>query len=464
MTKERSRERSRAPEQKKSVGYTGRAGMERVEAESQRIRDNQNKTYLPYRYRAGWKKGDDFNPVIFLDNSLEDAFFFHEHGVQDARGNFGRDFEVCVKETDNCPMCKLADGGAKNIGRSNYMMLLSVLDLRGYTNKDGEKVPHSRKLFAVKGLQIQDWMKILERAEKKYGTLRGVYVEIGRSGDKEAGTGKPLPLEKDWYGEDAGDVPYSNVEEDDLVAEFGHDAVMSDDGKRVLKEADADITPYKYGELFVYPDVAAMERKYGIKSRNAGSQADIEDGLAEEERPRRGRASRGEEKAEPEDRRSRLTGKRKLAEDAEEETPRTRGRRAAVQDEAVDDEDIPAADNGEEEDTPAPPARTRQREAAKPAAATRSRSRTADVEEEAEEEAPKGRTRSRRDAEPEAPPARERSRSRAAETEDEGEEPEEAAPRSRERVSARSRAAGKPAAAGRGRDKVAAALDDEIPF
>lgn len=449
----RERERGRDKPAAKTVGVRGRAGIDRVETEMQAIKDRQAKSYAPYRYRAGYdlKKGER-NEIIFLDNSLEDAFFIHEHGVQDEKGNWGRNFEVCVKETDNCPLCALADGGAKNLGRSNYTMLLTVLDLRPYENRDGDTVEYSRKLFAVKGQQIPDWCKYLEKAEKKFGSLRGVYMDVGRSGKKDAGTGKPLPLETDWYGEDGDDKPYSNVDEKDLVKTYGHKAVMSEDGKRVIKEKDADITPYNYEELFPAPDVDALARKYGVKSRSAGSQADI-DGEFDDDKPaRRGRAERT----------------RSRSDDEDDEGPRTRsrGRGRAEQDDADDEGEVRATEQDDEDDTPAPPARTRQKEAdAKP---SRSRSRAAEPDDEQEtddeEEKPAARSRSRKpakDEDDEAPKGRSRSRSKAAEEEPEDESQDDdtdadEAPRSR--VSARSRT--KPS----GSRKAAADEDGDEPF
>jgi hypothetical protein len=430
----------------KPVGVRGRAGREHVEEEVQRIQERQNSPLMPFRYRAGWKKGDDFNPIIFLDNSLEDAMYLHIHEVQDQQGNFGRKFEICVKEMDNCPLCSAADGGNKTIGRSTYVMCLSVLDLRPYTNKNGEKVEYSRKLFMVKGLQMPDWIKTLEKAEKRFGTLRGVYMEVGRSSDKDAGTGKPLPLEKDWYGDDADDRPYALIDEADLLDEYGHDAVMGQNNK-IIKQADEDTQAYNYDELFKYPDVAALARQYGMKSRNAGSQADLEedDWEAESEKPsRRGRADRS---------------RRGVEEDEAPQRSSRRNRRDRDAEPDEDEDDLPTAKDDEEDDTPPPPARTKQREAKeeKPSRRTR-RSEPEDDEvvepkqtrrrapapvEDDEDEATPPRRRSTKEAD--APKEKAKVKTKAEPEEDADEDEDEVkSSRTRARQSARTKAASKP--------------------
>lgn len=427
MTREarrREREDTTAEKAAKKVGVRGRAGREHVEEEVQRIQERQNSPLMPFRYRAGWRKGDNYNPVIFLDNSLEDAMYMHIHEVQDQQGNFGRKFEICVKEMDNCPLCTAADGGNKAIGRSVYVMCLSVLDLRPYTNKNGEKIEHSRKLFMVKGLQIPDWIKTLEKAEKRFGTLRGVYVEVGRNSDKDAGTGKPLPLEKDWYGDDADDRPYALIDENDLLAEYGHDAVVGQSGK-IIKQADEDTQAYKYDELFKYPDLAALARQYGMKSRNAGSQADLDndDWDAESDSSaRKGRADRSRRSTE------------------EEEAPQRasrRSRRDRYVEQEEDEDSIPTAKHEEDDDTPPPPARTKQREAEEEKPSRRTRRTEPDEEDAA--------TPPRRRRVKEAEGANEKTKAKAEPEEDaeEGED-EVKSSRVRARQSARTKAASKP--------------------
>ncbi len=439
MARERTREDAG---EKKSFGTTGSKGRERVADEVAASEARKNKSFMPSRFKAAWKKEDDgaapVSPIIFLDNTLEDAFYFHIHEVANEEGNFGQKFEVCLKEQDNCPLCNLKDGGAKNIGHSTYVMCLTVLDLRPYSyKKDGKTihVAHQRRLFMVKGVAIQDWIKVLERAEKRHKGLRGVYIEVGRDAKTEAGTGKPLVLEENWYREDVGDkeLMYDIVDEKDLLDEYGHDAIKGQDGKRIIKEADADCTPYNYAKVIELPDENDLAKRYGLKSRSAGSQADIDKEYNAEESPRRGRAERT---------RSRT---------AEETDDKPRRRRTAAEDEAPEDNKPVRARREVAEEAVAenPPRRTKQREA---------------HEEDAEAEE-KPRTRSRAAAEPEDEPEEKparRTRGKAAEPE---EEAEDDAPKARTRVSSRAKAPEPEAKPSRRTRAPATDInDDEIPF
>ncbi len=439
MARERAREDAGT---KRAFGTTGSKGREKIAEEVAASEARRNKTYMPFRFKAGYEKGKDVSPIIFLDNSLEDAFYFHIHEVMNDKGNFGSKFEVCLKEQDNCPLCNLKDGGAKNIGHSTYVMCLTVLDLTPYTSeKDGKKktVSHSRKLFMVKGGGIQDWIKVLERAEKRHKGLRGVYIEVGRNSREEAATGKPLVLEENWYREDVGDkeLMYDVVDEKDLLDEYGHNAIVGQDGKRIIKEADADTKPYDYAKVIELPDENDLAKRYGLKSRSAGSQADIDKDFDAEESPRRGRAERTRSRSD---------------EGAEAKGGTTRRRSAEPEDEPEEKPVRARREVAEETVAENPPRRTKQREA---------------HEDDAEaEEKPRSRTRrAEPEDEPEAEekPAR-RTRGKAAEPEAE-DEPEDDAPKARTRVSSRAKAPEPEAKPSRRTRAPAADInDDEIPF
>lgn len=372
MTRIASRTRGRddEPEDRPSAsaGYRGRAALERYADEERKAKERRDMPRMPFRFRAEYGPDAKPTPLIFLDKSIDNAYFMYEHSVQDDQGRWGHT-EICIKEHDvGCPLCQLEGGKNSKVGRSTYVMLLTVLDLRPYKNKDGKKIPYTKRLFAIKGSQIGDWMKIFERAEKKYGGLRGLYVEVSRNDKQDAATGKPELLDNDMV--------FDHIKEQELLDEYGHDAVLGDN-KKVIKKADEDVTAFDYDAIFKLPSFDDLARRYGVKSRSPGSREDTAD--EEWERPSRRRAS----------------------EQSEEETP-SRGRTAR----RVTQEDIPEAEEQEEDDAPPPPRRTRQEREAEP-----------------EEEAPR---RSRSRASSEAPVSRSR---RVAEPEEEVEEPEEEAPR-----------------------------------
>lgn len=447
MTRITSRTRSRDEDEvdekpEASAGYRGRAALDRYADEERKAKERRNTPLMPFRFRAEYGPDAQPCPIIILDKKIDNIFFLYEHSVQDDQGRWGKT-EVCIKEHDiGCPLCQLEGGKNSKVGRSTYVMLLTVLDLRPYKNKDGKKIPYSRRIFAVKGSQIGDWMKIFERAEQKFGTLRGLYLEVMRNDKQDASTGKPQLLDNDML--------FDHVKEKELLADYGHDAVVGDNNK-VIKKADEDITPFDYDALFKRPAYDELARRYGVKSNRAGSAADVDD--AEWERPSR----------------------RRVADEDKEEAPRpSRSRR-------VTHADIPEAEEHEDDDAPPPPRRTRQEPEEEEAPARRTRSRpsvekdeepaprtrrrVAEPEEEAEEaeEAEAPAPRRTRAAAPAAAPARKRKPEPEPEEaeEEEVEEAEEEAPR---RVSARSRSreAEKPAARSRSRAAVSSTDDDDV--
>lgn len=369
MVRERMRSRSRDDDDKpkKSAGFRGAAGMDRVEDEMRKARERRDKPYAPMRYKADYS-GEQKNEIIILDKSSDDLFFIHEHSVKDSEGNWGRQFEICLKEEDNCPLCKIAERDNKTVAKSNYAMVLTVLDLRPYKNKKTKKtVTHSKKLFVVKGLQVPEWLDTIKSAEDEFGTLRGVYMVLSRNDKKSAATGIPKSLKKDFYGDDAGHKPFALVDFADIKAEFGNDEIMSDDGKRVIKKKNQDIKPFDYEALFPVPDADELADKYGSNS-SAGSRRDLDDDDWDEDKSSRRKRSRDED------------------EDEDEPKTRSRMRRRSEPDEddEADEEEIPKARkrrNPSDDDSPEPPRRTRQVE-------------EDDEDESDEEETPRRRSRS----------------------------------------------------------------------
>lgn len=416
MSRERTRRRESDDQEEKkskSAGLRGRAGLDKVEEEMQAARERQNRTYAPFRYKAGYdlEKGK-FNEFIMLDSSLADAFFFHEHSVQDENGNWGSKYEVCVKEFDNCPLCRLNEADPKKMGRSNYAMALSVLDLRPFKKKDGTVIKHARRLFVVKGEAMQKWIKTLEKAEKRLGTLRGAYFRPERLTKMESSVGNPAPLEGDFYEDYDDDHPnldklFSFVEEKDLEEEFGSDAKKGDNGK-IIKQADEDITPFDYDGLFVLPDAEELSKKYSRKRNSDDDEDDRGWNSDSDEKPRR--------------------RSRRDADDESDEKPARRRSR----DESEDEEEMPRARrrsrDDDEDEAPPPPRRTRQEaeedsddEAEPPK--RRSRAKAEETDDDAEEEKPRVRTRQKakpaddEDDEPEEKPKRS-SRRRQADDDD----------------------------------------------
>lgn len=144
----------------------------------------KNQQNMPYRFRV---PVGETRQVVVLDAAPD--FFQYEHTLKGPEG-FWNVHTGCIKEHDACPVC---EASGKD---STYCMYLSVLDLTPYTNRNGEEVPFSRKLFVVKNQQQKKIMRMFQRE----GTLRGAILNCTRDGEKEPQIGNDIELDN-WMEE-----------------------------------------------------------------------------------------------------------------------------------------------------------------------------------------------------------------------------------------------------------------------
>ena len=165
-----------------SSGYRGDAGARKVAEEDARAkqRAEQRKNQIREPFRALVPVGEQREFVVLDDRP---DFYRFEHNYKNAQGEW-KLHSGCVKDHDDCPACRA-------LGKeSTFCMYLSVIDLAGFTTKDGENVPFSRQLFVVKGPQQK---KILRMTERE-GSLRGLILLCTRDGDKEPRIGNDIEV------------------------------------------------------------------------------------------------------------------------------------------------------------------------------------------------------------------------------------------------------------------------------
>ena len=199
--------------------------------------------------------------LVILDHSLEDGVALHEHNYEQG-GNWNF-YEPCLHEVTACPICE------KLQKPSYYANYLTVLDLTGYTRKNGEVVNQSRMLLRIKSSGLDRFKQLQTIAKSQGKSLRGMFLRMHRSDDQNsAATGEPQMLEE------CGGALFHIYSEDELVAEFGHDAIIGRDGKTILKPADQDIQPFPYDLVFPAPDIASIIKRWG--GRTLAMQAEDE--------------------------------------------------------------------------------------------------------------------------------------------------------------------------------------------
>lgn len=115
---------------------TGQAG----ERKAQEIKAQRDATFGPRRV---YLKNSASANLVFLDN---DGAFFWEHQLK-IDGNWMNWF-TCLRDFKNCEICSRTDS------KRYYAAAYSVINLTGYTKKDGTHVPAQKELLIVKSGQF----------------------------------------------------------------------------------------------------------------------------------------------------------------------------------------------------------------------------------------------------------------------------------------------------------------------
>lgn len=159
--------------------FSGESALARMKVEEEKATErdaNRSTGYskrVPFRYRLPAGKSSQF---IILDTSPLN-WCQYEHNLQDSTGKWSV-YTGCVREMDDCPICR-------EVRESSYVMYLTVLDLSEYTNKAGDLVEFSRKLFVVKPKQRSIFVRHYNRRVEEGLTLRGALFETTRNGPKD---------------------------------------------------------------------------------------------------------------------------------------------------------------------------------------------------------------------------------------------------------------------------------------
>lgn len=352
-------------------GLRGQAGREQLEKELERQKAKEearkNQVNKPYTF---WMPDGDTREVCILDD--EPYFFRYEHNLKDPRtGKFGLNI-LCKRDEDNCPIC--TESGKEG----QYIMYLSVLDLKPYTNKDGVEVEFTRKLFAVKSQQQK---KFIRRFEKD-GTLRGAIYELSRDGAKSPVIGN--------------DIEFLEFMDEEELSEY--ERTWKDrDGKRHTEDCSQ---PFDYDEIMPDQSIDEIcdeyEEAYGKRPKAPpGSSRDNEEDNYDEV---------DEEVDEEEEEESRSSRRRKpsrrSARKREEENEIDEDAEENWEDEEEEDDgeppfDVDEDDEEEEEEKPKRRSRAKPKAKAKAKAKPTRRSRKAADEDEDEEEEAPARTKRR---------------------------------------------------------------------
>ena len=340
-----------------SMYATGDAIIEKAKADAARKKMEAEKCKAGSAFRFFVPKGEE-KEIVILDKSIRHGLGITQHRLKNKEGHWSR-FEPCIGNDDDCPLCK---GGNK----ATYYIMLSILDLSGYTDKKGNEVPYSKRLLAITSNQLEEFTDL---EEGNNGSLRGMYLVMKRgNSDTSYSNGSPKALK--------GGKVFQVYSEDELVEEYGNAVKKDKKTGEVIKSENADITPFNYKKLFPEPSeeyVDALRDEFdegnqpaGSRKSNAKSWDDDESDEPDEdedEKPRKGRLNPGSKKPkrhadedeesdsedetedEDEDERPRKSSAKKSA--------RSRASRDDDEDESEEDSESESEDDEDEDERPA---------------------------------------------------------------------------------------------------------------
>lgn len=195
------------------------------------------------------KEGDEREYVV-LDAPLEHVIAMREHQIWDGASKTTH-YEPCPCEWEECPLCR-------EHGESSRVMKWTVLDLTPWTSKDGKKSGNYTKgILNIKSRQIPDFLRVAEACQKANGSLRGMHFILRRDSAQDARIGKMQVL--------GNGSLFAFMPEEEIVAEFGHEAVIGQDGRTVIKQANADIQPFPYYEIWKEkPSAADIAQRWNL--------------------------------------------------------------------------------------------------------------------------------------------------------------------------------------------------------
>ena len=221
----------------------GDAGRKRVDSEIERQKAKrearQAQMNAPFRF---WMKPGTTREVIIVDEA-PDVFVF-EHEIYN-KATKERIYTGCVSEWETCPVCE-AEGKDPY-----YALLLTVIDLNEFKDRNNDVHEFSRKLFVVKSGQQKKIIRRYKKTEDE-GGLRGWVVELSRDGDKDPVIGNDMEF-------------IEQVTEDELK-----DYVRTYKDKEGKEHEEDCSEAFDYDKLFPEPDAESLRAIVGGGS-TAGS-------------------------------------------------------------------------------------------------------------------------------------------------------------------------------------------------
>lgn len=228
------------------------------EAEDGFSKSEQMRSSNKYQPSRFWLRVGEEADIIILDDAK--GFFIHEYEIY-TPATKRVTYETVRPDTEYDPLQQLV-GVDPRFKDPAYVMYLTCLDLREFTDKNGNVRYYAKKLLPVKRIQHKKFKRYLEQ----HGTFRGMMLRMIRDEQKQSKIGDP---EFQMADAENGKALFS---EEDLLENFGHDAVVGSDGKTVIKKKDEDCEPFDYRKVLAPKSQEELARTYNAPLQ-AGSEA-----------------------------------------------------------------------------------------------------------------------------------------------------------------------------------------------
>lgn len=234
------------------TGDDGAAEAERVRQQrAQQDAESAKKPVNPFRFKLKHDVKDqngrstgrgETADIVILD--VKPGPRFWEHTARNPRTGFWNQFEQCPREWDTCPLCP--PEGEKS---PYYVMMLTIIDMRVFTDSQGREWQASRKLLPVK-IEQQGFFDDLY---KQHGSLRGIHLITTRDGGQMS---SPI----------GNNMTFECIHTEDEMEQFVKDAglwepYVQDNGRVIWGEGEF-VTPFSYGKVFEKPSGAKLRAKY----------------------------------------------------------------------------------------------------------------------------------------------------------------------------------------------------------
>lgn len=191
--------------------------------------------------------------IVLLDDKPGPSYY--EHLMRNPRTGRLDVYEPCPKEYDSCILCP--PSGEYD---SQYVMLLTVMNLRGFTYQKGPRmgqhVPITHELLAP----LASDQAFFYDLYKEHGTLRGIQLTMTCSSRSDPRIGKPSFVGK-----------FSDEEIEKFVRDNGMwQDKMTQEGEKIA-DAGWIVQPFTYSEFLHKPTGADLRQRYTAQQGGSGT-------------------------------------------------------------------------------------------------------------------------------------------------------------------------------------------------